>query len=172
MVAEDRSVMRILHEMLSKEGVSLNVRDISFYARKEEICSYFALALRAQRFDEVLVGYLQRGSAAEEAQVNPKNKQEERCWVGFDLIVLSGVSSSVAAGVEEEDVAEKTIKAFETHHHKSIATEMIKGDSNPNAQKKKNAGEEFSERVSTMGTDEREIFLRLMESMVDMARNA
>ena len=172
MVAEDRSVMRILHEMLSKEGVSLNVRDISFYARKEEICSYFALALRAQRFDEVLVGYLQRGGAAEEAQVNPKNKQEERCWVGFDLIVLSGVSSSVAAGVEEDE-AEKTIEAFSHTHQGGKATELIKGDptTGPNA-KKKNAGEEFSERVSTMGTDERENFLRLMESMVDMARNA
>eukprot|EP00947_MAST-08B_sp_MAST-8B-sp1_P000824 g824.t1 len=175
MVAEDRGVMKILGELLEKEGAAFMVKPSSRYARKGEITSYYALALRAQEVDEILCGYLLHGKA-DPAIINPKRKQEERNWGDYDMIVLAG-RKIWAAEDEDEDVM-SVIQKFDSHHKVGRATEMEKGTTSgagaaaAKAKDAKTLSQEFAERVGSMERDEREKFMGLMSLMTDIAKQA
>merc|ERR1712054_327343 len=57
MVAADRNINSILHELLSAEGCQINFKPASRYCALNEKVSFRSLCKRAQEKGEVLIGY-------------------------------------------------------------------------------------------------------------------
>jgi hypothetical protein len=86
MVLMQREVKGVLEELLSEEGQSFFVHQTTRFTAVDEYCSYWDVAARALRCNEVLVGY--RPTASGTTIINPLNKHEPRVWGEYDLVVV------------------------------------------------------------------------------------
>jgi len=97
MVAENRSVKVLLHELLGSEGCSLHVRPSCRYWKAGEMLSFASLQKRAQQYDEILCGFQDRSHKLGTV-MNPTDKSTEMDWEGVDLVVIEGKSTLVEEG--------------------------------------------------------------------------
>ena len=90
MVAESRAVKGLLDELLGAGGASLHVRATAWLvAAPGERVAFAALQARAAEYDEVLVGYQERGCSMGETTLNPSDKTTPRVWDDFDFVILA-----------------------------------------------------------------------------------
>ena len=67
-------------------GVFLKSADL--YALPSERVSWFVLAKRAQKLNQILLGY-QLKSNHEEIEINPKDKDVPKYWTDCDFVVVA-----------------------------------------------------------------------------------
>ncbi|OQR83152.1 ion channel [Achlya hypogyna] len=87
MISESRKVKKILNELLGTEGCTFTVEPSTRYCSKDEQLSFYQVAQRARKSDEVLCGYQLRG-AADETVLNPPEKGTVRSWKDLDLVII------------------------------------------------------------------------------------
>mmetsp|Transcript_4221 Transcript_4221/g.5566 ORF Transcript_4221/g.5566 Transcript_4221/m.5566 type:complete len:1055 (-) Transcript_4221:132-3296(-) len=87
MVAEDRKVSKILTILLS--GVtSIMLKSSEIYVSPSERVSFFVVAKRAQRLNQICIGY-QKKNRLNDIFINPKDKDEPKYWSDCDFIMIS-----------------------------------------------------------------------------------
>jgi hypothetical protein len=109
MVAENRTVARILAELLGADGSNLVLNKSSRYLKKGEENCFMAIAKRAQKYDEVILGY--KGSASGDAlcqsgsdmNMNPKDKMVMKVWDHVEFVVLERGSAEPRKPRDSED---------------------------------------------------------------------
>ena len=96
-IAEDRDMNDVLSELLQAEGSELYVRDISEYLKDDELLSkegyqsFWDVALRVKRKNEIAVGYKPKDMSYVEAQeltLNPPKKYKKRRWERGDCVIV------------------------------------------------------------------------------------
>jgi hypothetical protein len=87
MVAEDRKVSKILNILLS--GVtSIMLKSSELYVAPSERVSFFVVAKRAQRLNQICIGY-QMKACLTDIFVNPKDKDVPKYWTDCDFIMIA-----------------------------------------------------------------------------------
>jgi len=94
MVAEERAVKSILDHLLSSGSCQIAVVPSEKYVRHGEPLSFWAVAKRAAKYGDVLIGY-QTSYSSEKTVLNPPNKAEEVFWDNKDFAVIQGGDEGV-----------------------------------------------------------------------------
>ncbi|KAF0695106.1 hypothetical protein As57867_014006, partial [Aphanomyces stellatus] len=94
MISESREVKEILQQLLSPHSNTFTVQPSARYVGPHEVLSYMQLASRLVGVDELLVGYISKHNKTEAAVLNPKNKSAPKRWTHYDLIIITGGSTT------------------------------------------------------------------------------
>ncbi|KAK3251646.1 hypothetical protein CYMTET_39021 [Cymbomonas tetramitiformis] len=119
MVSEDRTVKKILDELLSAKGVQLEVLSPESFLSEGEAYTFYEAAMHARSAKYILIGFLQRrytpveSSLLDQANsarrltvsqstvkdgldpeqsvvINPANKDQKMMWDSYSLVVIGG----------------------------------------------------------------------------------
>jgi len=95
MIAEERSVKKLLEELWGVHGASIDVVPVGRYIRPGESVSFWQLSKRAMiHFREIIIGYQVRHSP-EATVLNPKDKNKPMGWKGCDIAIIRAAQTAV-----------------------------------------------------------------------------
>eukprot|EP00929_Paragymnodinium_shiwhaense_P005127 TRINITY_DN10667_c0_g1_i1.p1 TRINITY_DN10667_c0_g1~~TRINITY_DN10667_c0_g1_i1.p1 ORF type:complete len:947 (-),score=153.23 TRINITY_DN10667_c0_g1_i1:70-2910(-) len=106
MVAEERVVSLIFHELLGTNECEIAVVPSSRYTRPGERLSFFQVSRRAfGSFNELILGFQQK-QTIDKTALNPHGKSKVRCWDRYDFAILRGAARR-AANMTVTDIVDK-----------------------------------------------------------------
>ncbi|ETW07552.1 hypothetical protein H310_02039 [Aphanomyces invadans] len=123
MISESREVKQILSKLLSPKSNTFTVQLSSRYCTPHEELSYFQLAERLVKSNELLVGYISKHDKNAPAVLNPKNKAAPVLWRNYDLIVITGGS---AIDDRHVDVKRAVVESIEATQRKNMQGDETK----------------------------------------------
>mmetsp|Transcript_58915 Transcript_58915/g.103103 ORF Transcript_58915/g.103103 Transcript_58915/m.103103 type:complete len:825 (+) Transcript_58915:103-2577(+) len=101
MISEERSVKLLLDELLGVSGCNVHMYPASRYCHPGEQCSFWTLASRAAKLDEIAIGYQEKHSI-EKTVLNPRQKDLVMDWSNYDVAVIAGEDEEEKAAIDED----------------------------------------------------------------------
>jgi hypothetical protein len=124
MVGEQRSVIKILNELLSASGTEVIIVPSGAYVHEEEQVSFWTVARRVSiRLNAVLIGFQEIG-ASKFTTLNPEFKDKKIDWSNYDLAILSGRSDVTKEVIPEASEDETSRQPSEVDKGEDTARKL------------------------------------------------